>query len=135
MKANAFFLVFFSLSLLPALSYAEKYAAPDELLDEFESIGFNEFEMDEASIDDGVLVIMLESDKINNKRFHQIIKAVCSVTKKYPDAWNDTPFEKIEVINLYQSFSIIFDGGNKKCFDMPSGDSYQFIESRKKIRL
>ncbi|WP_155886609.1 hypothetical protein [Dickeya chrysanthemi] len=62
MKANAFFLVFFSLSLLPALSYAEKYAAPDELLDEFESIGFNEFEMDEVAVDDGALVIMLDSD-------------------------------------------------------------------------
>ncbi|UMB75364.1 hypothetical protein FXN80_14710 [Dickeya fangzhongdai] len=134
MKANAFFLVFFSLSLLPALSYAEKYAAPDELLDEFESIGFNEFEMDEVAVDDEVLVIKLDSEKLSLKRFYQIVKTVCTVTKENPDIWDDTPFSNIEVMNGIQTVRVIFNGSNKECLDMPSGDSYQFIESRKQIK-
>ncbi|MDN4386137.1 hypothetical protein OA824_20855 [Citrobacter portucalensis] len=105
--------------LAPSIAYAEKYSLPDGAYDVLERLGLSDDELDNASIDDGALVFLLDDETLKRERVFRIINTVCDYTRSYPSEFKDSPFSSINVMTLTQTTEVIVRGGIKTCLYLP----------------
>ncbi len=141
MRSVTFIAIFlmFTGFIFPAMSYGvdsnhERYQIPDSLYEQLDQLGFNENELDEIAVDNGVLSIKLDSDKLNIQRAYKTISLICDYTKSYPREWQGIEFNKIEIMDFLQSNKLIFTGGIKNCLRLPFNSNNEQIRPYTEIK-
>ncbi|MDX6912293.1 hypothetical protein SJZ84_15830 [Hafnia paralvei] len=137
MNIAAAVFIFSSLLVTPCFadfSSTVKYTVPDELYSVLENDGFNDTELDEISVENGSLVVMFDSEKLNIPRAYKTIASICDYTKENPSEWDGREFTTIEVMPFLQSVRLIFDGGIKSCLKIPFNAKKETIASFTEIK-
>ena len=129
-------LIFF---IFPEIAYgtfseSKKYSIPERLQDQLHKFGFNEAELEEISVDGGILSIKMDSEELDTERAYKIISFICDYTKNYPNEWQGIEFEKIEVMDFTQSDELIFNGGIKNCLKLPFKSDLEKIKPYAEIK-
>ncbi|AXC67283.1 hypothetical protein GCX98_06840 [Salmonella enterica subsp. diarizonae] len=141
MRSLTFLTIFlmFTGFILPAISYGadsnhERYYIPDNLYEQLERIGFNENELEEIAVDNDILSIKLDSDRLNIQRAYKIISFICDYTKNYTSEWQGIEFKKIEIMDFLQSKKLVFTGGIKNCLQLPLNANNEQIKPYTEIK-